>query len=76
MPAKKATAVKKVAVKKVAVKKAPAKRAVKGDGYECVICGLSVVIDEECGCADIHEIICCGEPMKAKKPRAKVAAKK
>jgi len=70
MPVKKATQ-----IKKAPAKTAPAKRAAKGDGYACVVFGLSVVIDEECGCADVHEIVCCSEPMKAKKPRAKVAAK-
>lgn len=57
------------------VKKASPQKATKGDSYACGVCGLAVVVDEECGCADVHEILCCGEPMKAKKPRAKAAAK-
>lgn len=45
--------------------KAPAKkRAAKGDTLTCEVCGLSVVVDEACGCAEC-EILCCGKPMKA-----------
>ena len=36
----------------------------KNDTYACESCGLVVVVDEECGCVEAHEIICCGEPMK------------
>lgn len=60
-----------------------AKAATKGDTLECEVCGLSVVVDEECGCAEAHEIICCDMPMKPKraarakaKPKAKARAKK
>jgi hypothetical protein len=64
MPAKKGTT----------VKKAPLKRkASKGDSYVCEVCGLSVIVDEECGCADFHEILCCGQPMKEKKVKVKAA---
>ena len=45
--------------------------------YVCGGCGFSLVVDEECGCVESHEILCCGEPMKEKKAKAapKVKAK-
>ena len=33
-----------------------------GDVLSCEVCGLAVIVDEECGCATI-DIICCEEPM-------------
>lgn len=36
-----------------------------GDVLACEVCGLSVIVDEECGCA-IAELICCEEPMENK----------
>jgi hypothetical protein len=38
-----------------------------GDMLSCEVCGLTVVVDEECGCATV-EIICCEEPMVNKGP--------
>jgi len=70
MPEKKAPA-KKASVKRAAAKKSPA----KGQSYECEVCGLAVTVDEDCGCVDTCDILCCGEPMKVKKPRAKAKAK-
>ena len=82
MPAKKTT--KKVAAKKItkkaaakATKKtAPKKKAVskvkKGEAYECGICGYRIIIDEVCGCAEEHVLICCGKPMKKKRVKKKV----
>jgi hypothetical protein len=74
-------AVKKAApVKTVAASKSPAKKVAekqvsrKGQSLECGVCGLSVTIDEDCGCVGFHDIICCGKPMKAKKPKAKAKA--
>jgi glycerate-2-kinase len=56
-------------------KKAPArKKAAVGDTYECEVCGLVVSVDEVCGCVDTCDIICCNQPMTAKKSRR--AAKK
>jgi hypothetical protein len=55
----------------MAVKKAKAR---KGEAYECGICGYRVVIDEACGCAEEHVMICCDKPMKkaaARKPARK-----
>ncbi len=59
-----------------------------GDVLNCEVCGLSVIVDEDCGCA-ITEIICCEEPMvnkgqvppknksvAAAAPKKKTAAKK
>ena len=64
MPEKKDTTVKNAP---------PRKKTAKGDSYICGVCGLSVVVDEECGCADVHEILCCGQPMKEKKTKVKTA---
>jgi len=63
MAEKKSTTVKKAAPRK--------KVAAKGDSYMCDVCGLSLIVDEECGCIEAHEILCCGEPMKEKKARVK-----
>lgn len=53
-------------------------------GYECDVCGFRVLVDEDCGCAEEHVLLCCGEPMSetggrktaAKKPAARKAAVK
>ena len=37
-------------------------KAKAGDVLSCEVCGLTVIIDEECGCATV-DIICCEEPM-------------
>jgi rubrerythrin len=78
---KKATAGKTVTRKKTAARTAPrkttAKKTVKrsrkssarvreGQGYVCTVCGLSVTVDEECGCVDTCDIICCGQQMEPK----------
>jgi len=55
-------------------KKAPAKEnATKGESYACASCGLVVTVDEDCGCVDACEIMCCDLPMK-KTRKAKAAA--
>jgi hypothetical protein len=62
-----------MAVKKAVAKKAPAKKAAAkgkskvGLGYTCRVCGLSVTVDEDCGCVESHDIICCDAPMKKKR---------
>jgi hypothetical protein len=38
----------------------------KGDKWVCGQCGLVVTVDEACGCVDMCDIMCCGEPMKQK----------
>jgi outer membrane biosynthesis protein TonB len=56
-------------------------RAKAGDVLSCEVCGLAVIVDEECGCAPI-DLICCEEPMvnigpaKPKKVHAASAPKK
>ena len=60
---------------KRAVKKVSKKAVKKGDRYECGVCGLAVTVDEVCGCADVCDIICCGEPMKQRKSKVKTAQK-
>lgn len=56
-------------------------RAKAGDALSCEVCGLRVIVDEECGCATI-DLICCEEPMvnigpaKPKKVQAPAAPKK
>jgi len=35
----------------------------KGEKYKCKECGLVIVVEEECGCADCS-ITCCQKPMK------------
>jgi hypothetical protein len=62
--------VQKKAVKKVAkavAKKVSTKPVKKGDAYKCTVCGLSVVVDQACGCIDTCDIICCEKQMKNKK---------
>jgi hypothetical protein len=57
-----------------AAKKSRAKRATfKGDNYVCEVCGLSVIVDEVCGCEEVHEIICCEKPMRKRTTKAKAA---
>jgi hypothetical protein len=51
-------------------RKTAAKRKVKKEmGCVCGVCGLSVTVDEACGCAEAHPIICCMKPMKKKRVR-------
>jgi hypothetical protein len=42
--------------------------AKKGDTMVCDACGLAVTVCDECGC-ETDQLICCGEPMRARKPR-------
>jgi len=56
-----------MAVKKAAKKRAAKGKGKKGEGYTCGVCGLSVTVDEVCGCAESHPIICCMKPMKKKR---------
>lgn len=48
-----------------------------GDVLHCEVCGLTLIVDEDCGCA-IAELICCDEPMmnKGPKPPQKAATPK
>jgi len=36
------------------------------NALECGVCGYRVVVDEACGCAEEHVLICCGQPMVKK----------
>lgn len=46
-----------------------------GDVLSCEVCGLALVVDEECDCV-VAELVCCDEPManKGPKPPKKVSA--
>ncbi len=44
-------------------------KAKTGDVLSCEVCGLTVIVDEECGCAAVG-VICCEEPMINKGPAA------
>ena len=62
---------KKGAPKKAATKKAAPKKATRaGSRYGCSDCGIVVLLEEDCGCPTI-ELMCCGIPMKKKRPAAK-----
>lgn len=41
--------------------------AKKGSKLQCRVCGMSVTVDEICGCVEAHDIMCCGTAMKPKK---------
>jgi hypothetical protein len=51
---------------KKAKKPAPKPKAKPKNALECGVCGYRVVVDEACGCAEEHVLICCGEPMVKK----------
>jgi len=63
--------VKKAVNKKLAKK--PLKKTVKKEAapsarpvtaLECRICGYRLIIDRQCGCAEEHVMVCCGQPME------------
>ncbi len=35
----------------------------KGDRYKCDVCGLVVLVEDDCGCSSC-DLICCDAPMK------------
>ncbi len=45
-------------------KKAVKKAAPKAPKLLCGICGYRVIVDEACGCAEEHVLMCCGAPMR------------
>ncbi len=60
--------VKKAAGKKTTTKKPAARlKSRVGNRYQCGVCGMAVTVDEDCGCMEVHEIVCCGTPMKKKR---------
>lgn len=52
-----------------------AKTVHQGDKLTCRTCGLVVVVDTACGCADACDIICCEQQMKPVRTAAKAAPK-
>jgi len=48
-------------------------RVKAGDVLSCEVCGLAVIVDDECGCA-MAEIICCEELMMNKGPAVRKKA--
>lgn len=56
--------------KKAITKTAPQKASRVGTKYACSDCGLIVTVDQDCGCS-IVDLVCCGTPMKKKRPPAK-----
>jgi hypothetical protein len=70
-----------VNIKPLTTRRREMSRAKAGDVLSCEVCGLAVIVDEECGCATI-DLICCEEPMvnigpaKVKKISAAAAPKK
>jgi len=62
-------AVKKAVAKKTAKKAVARGKTKEGDAYACGVCGLAVTVDEECGCVDTCDIICCDTPMKKKRAK-------
>jgi len=61
-----ATKKKKTAVSKTK-SKAKGSKMKKGSKYQCSVCGVSVTVDDVCGCVEEHDIVCCDKPMKPKK---------
>lgn len=68
------TVAKKAVAKKTTAKKTAPKKIVKkaagmkeGNRYACRVCGLAVVVDTECGCAETSHLICCESPMRLKR---------
>jgi hypothetical protein len=61
-------AVKKAVAKKATAKKPSARdKSRVGNKYQCGVCGMAVTVDEDCGCTEAHDIICCRTPMKKKR---------
>jgi hypothetical protein len=53
-------------MKKTQKKKTETKKQKKekiGNKYVCGVCGLSVVVNENCCCDDACDLVCCGEQM-------------
>ncbi len=56
-----------MAVKKTEKKSGQKKSGTsKGSKYTCDECGIVVSVEEACGCVDVCDLVCCGEPMKQK----------
>ena len=59
----------KAPAKESTAKRTPAakKETRVGQEYECGVCGVSVTINEDCGCVEECYILCCSEPMQPKR---------
>ncbi len=56
-----------MAAKKIEKKSSQKKSGTgKGSKYTCNECGIVVTVDEVCDCADVCDLICCGEQMQPK----------
>ncbi len=77
IPTKKTTTTATRSTGKVTVKTAGKKKIAKGDSYVCGVCGLAVTVERVGNIVYYEEspVLCCGKPMKAKKPKAKLKAK-
>jgi len=53
----------RVDVEPLTTRRTKMSRAKIGDVLKCEVCGLAVILDEDCGCATI-DLICCEEPMQ------------
>ena len=51
---------------KAKLKAKPKAKAKPENKLECRVCGYRVIVDETCGCAEEHVLICCGESMAKK----------
>jgi hypothetical protein len=58
-PVKKATPAKKTATMKKSI-------SMKKPKLVCGVCGYAVTVDNVCGCAEEHTLICCGKAMAKK----------
>ncbi|MGQ9664453.1 MAG: hypothetical protein ACUVUH_03860 [bacterium] len=41
----------------------------KGSKYICTVCGLTLTVERDCGCAEMHPVICCGKEMQIKQKK-------
>jgi hypothetical protein len=39
------------------------KKSEIGNKYVCGVCGLGVVVNEDCCCEGVCDLVCCGEKM-------------
>jgi hypothetical protein len=62
-----ATAAKKKKPAAKTKKKTTGSAMKKGSKLQCRVCGMSITVDEVCGCIEAHDIMCCGTEMKPKK---------
>ncbi len=61
----------KKAEKRTTPKKSSKKQVKEGEAFKCTVCGLAITVNEECGCVDACDIICCEQQMKPVRKRAR-----